>query len=388
MRPFTRLSPIEAKEKWMSPEVRSAPKHQHIYETVRERIVRGAFRPGERMPPDADLVKEFGCSRPTVAKALQELERDGFVRRRSGSGTFVLNIGGQGKNFGMLIPGFGECEIFEPISSELAHLSQELGHGLLWGATRFGSEEEKERLCLELCEQYIREKVDGVFFAPLELTPNKDSVNRQIVSDLAGSNIPVVLIDRDYVPFPERSPYDLVGVDNRRVGYLLTDLLFRRRCRRVVFISRPGSASTIDGRIAGFMEAVVKFNGKFDSELVHRFDPRDERYLARVLQKHKPDGIVCVNDMTAGILMHSLANLDVRVPDDVLVAGIDDVKYAELLRVPLTSVRQPCRAIGDAAFHAMLHRSQFPDTPPRDILLACEIVERKSTAAMSSKEAK
>jgi DNA-binding LacI/PurR family transcriptional regulator len=369
----------------MSPEVRSAPKHQVIYESVRERIVRGTFRPGERMPTDAALVKEFGCSRPTVAKALQDLERDGFVRRRTGSGTFVLDTGGQGKSFGLLIPGFGECEIFEPICGELAHLSQELGHGLRWGATRFGREQEQEERCLELCEQYIREKADGVFFAPLELTPNKDRVNHQIVSLLSANNIPIVLIDREYLPFPDRSQHDLVGVDNRRIGYIITELMFRRDCHRVVFVSRPGSASTIDGRIEGFMGAVVHNCGKFDSALVHRFDPRDEQYLAQMLEKHNPDGIVCVNDLTAGILMHSLASLNICVPDDMLVAGIDDVKYAELLRVPLTSVRQPCRAIAVAAFHAMLHRMQFPEAPPRDILLPCEIVERTSTTRNAAK---
>ena len=90
--------------------------------------------------------------------------------------------------------------------------------------------------------------------------------------------------------------------------------------------------------------------------------------------------IVCGNDVTAGALMHRLDQLGVDVPGDIRVAGVDDVKYAELLRVPLTTIRQPCVAIGEAAFRAMLDRVEMPDAPGRDILLSCDLVVRDSTA--------
>src|SRR5690606_16054985 len=108
----------------------------------------------------------------------------------------------------------------------------------------------------------------------------------------------------------------------------------QRKCRTVMFASRAYQAGWLDGRIAGFTEAVIKQHGLFDPELVQPLDPSDEKHLKRVLDKLKPDGIVCANDLMAGVLLHSLANLNYHVPDDVLVAGIDDVKYASLLRVP------------------------------------------------------
>ena len=280
----------------------------------------------------------------------------------------------------------GETEIFEPICGEMARSAQELGHGLLWNATtsaRFG-DQNKEALALELCQQFIKDRANGVFFAPLELTANREKTNRQIVDSLEKAGIPIVLLDRDYLPYPERSQYDLVGVDNRRVGYTITHYLYEQGCQNVLFVTRPNSASTIDARIAGFVEAVVKDGGSFDSSLVHRFDPRDETYLKEVIDEQQPDGIICGNDVTAGILMHSLSNLGVRVPADVLVAGIDDVKYAELLRVPLTTIRQPCKEIGWTAFRAMLDRIQSPEAPVRDILLGCELIARRSTGFESA----
>lgn len=354
-------------------------KQRRIFESVRQRIQTGAFQPGDRIPSDSELVREFGVSRPTVAKALQELERAGLVRRKTGSGTYVLRTGDEGLHFGLLIPGLGTTEIFEPICSEMARVAQQAGHGILWGDNARQPGCDGGELALELCEHYVRSRVGGVFFAPIEHAENKDQINRRIVARFDEADIPMVLLDRDFVAYPNRSDYDLVGVDNRRVGYSITHHLFQRGAERVVFLALPSSASTIDARVAGFIEAVVRDSGTFDESLVCRCDPRDQTAVGELMARVKPSAIVCGNDITAGRLMHCLDLMGIDVPEDVLVAGIDDVKYAELLRVPLTTIRQPCAALGDAAMRAMLERLETPDAPPRDILLGCELIERVST---------
>lgn len=356
-------------------------KKRKIYETVRQRIETGDFRPGERIPSDSELVREFGASRPTVAKALRELERAGFVRRKTGIGTYVLdNASPGGQQFGLLIPGLGETEIFEPICAAMARTAHQTGHSLVWGANASrASSAEKGAQALQLCSQYIRDGVGGIFFAPLEHIENKDQINCEIIQRCQNASVPVVLLDRDYIPYPGRSEYDLVGIDNRRVGYQITHHLHQRGCKQVMFFARVGAAGTVDARIAGFMEAVVRDTGTFESKLVQRGDPSDEQAVAKFVSEHQPDGIVCGNDVTAGQLMHTLDRLGLDVPDDVLVAGIDDVKYAELLRVPLTTIHQPCEAMGEAAFRAMIDRIGNPTAAPRDILLGCTLIEREST---------
>ena len=79
--------------------------------------------------------------------------------------------------------------------------------------------------------------------------------------------------------------------------------------------------------------------------------------------------------------MHTLDELSLRVPEDIRIAGIDDVKYASLLKVPLTTLRQPCRQIGVVAMSAMLERLQYADISARDILLDFELVVRRSSGA-------
>jgi len=77
--------------------------------------------------------------------------------------------------------------------------------------------------------------------------------------------------------------------------------------------------------------------------------------------------------------MRTLIGLGFRVPEDVRLVGIDDADFAELLPVPLTTLRQPSRQLGDAALAAMLQRIARRDLPTRDILLHCELIVRKSS---------
>jgi DNA-binding LacI/PurR family transcriptional regulator len=96
------------------------------------------------------------------------------------------------------------------------------------------------------------------------------------------------------------------------------------------------------------------------------------------MEAERPDGIVCANDRTAGRLMHTLFDLGYAVPDDVRIVGIDDLDYAKLLPVPLTTFRQPTREIGAAALAVMLDRVAQRERATRDILLHGELVVRRS----------
>jgi GntR family transcriptional regulator, arabinose operon transcriptional repressor len=362
----------------------NAAKHQQIFEVMRGRIESGNYQPGDRIPSEAFLIEEFGVSRPTVARALRDLERRGLVNRRRGAGTYVTHTNGGSKQFGLLIPGLGDTEVFEPICGAMAQFARQRGHSLLWGAASLGKVDEetpvdKGAIAWELCQQFIRNRVSGVFFAPLEMIPDQETVNRRIATAFDHAQIPVVLLDRDYIGYPGRSKHDLVGINNRRVGHRITTHLFDVGCKRLLFVFRPGSANSVHARTAGFAEAFLTRRTTFDIQMIHECDPRDGAYVRKMFRKHRPDGIVCGNDVTAGYLMHTLDDLGIEVPKDVMIAGVDDVKYADLLRVPLTTIRQPFAAIGDAAYHAMLDRIERPSSATRQITLDCELVVRAST---------
>ena len=356
----------------------TVPKYRQIYEDLYSAIATGSFRPGDRLPSEAELGKRYNTSRITVAKAVNDLQTHGLVSRRAGSGTHVsTQAAPDGHVFGLLIPDLGRTEIFEPICHGMMQSSLSKAHSLLWGHS-MGEASQQEKEAEHLCNRYIGQKVSGIFFAPLEFTPEKDLVNRRIVSALDRAGIQIVLLDRCYAPYSMRSKYDLVGIDNRRAAFLITQHLLLHGVKRVAFVAKPQSASTVTARIAGYREALFAHGIRPQHDFVRRGDPDDPDFLRRVLKECQPDGIVCANDFTAARLMISLANQGVIVPEELRVVGIDDVKYAALLPIPLTTQHQNCADIGAMAMLTMLQRVENPNLPTRDILLQTHTVIRKS----------
>jgi len=63
-----------------------------IKAALRKRIAQGGWQPGVRLPSERELVQTFGCARMTVHRALRELEEEGLIERRQGSGSYVAEL--------------------------------------------------------------------------------------------------------------------------------------------------------------------------------------------------------------------------------------------------------------------------------------------------------
>src|SRR6185295_11221018 len=122
-----------------------------------------------------------------------------------------------------------------------------------------------------------------------------------------------------------------------------------------------------------------------DRALVQRLPSEEDESIRQIMETLRPDGFVCANDRTAGQLMQSLIRLGVGIPRDVRIIGIDDIAYASLLPVPLTTMRQPCREIGIAAMSVMLERIARPGMAVRDVLLETTLVIRESCGAKAAR---
>jgi DNA-binding LacI/PurR family transcriptional regulator len=358
-----------------------SPKYQQVYTALRREIQSGRLKKGDRLPSEAELVRTFGASRITVGRAVRDLQAAGLVERRAGSGTYVKSPQtARALSFGLLIPDLGETEIFEPICQGMMASPIAREHALIWGSPAGASKEER---AWQLCRQYIDRGVSGVFFAPLEGSGDSHDINQRIARSLDEARIPVILLDRTVVPYPGRGHHDLVGIDNRRAGYVITEHLLRLESQRIAFMAMPSAASTVDAREAGYREALYTWDRPLERSLVHHLDPSDASAVEAVLRAESPDAIVCANDRTASRLIPTLLRLGRTVPDAVRVVGIDDLEYAKLLPVPLTTLRQPTRQIGDAALAAMLERVARTHLPTRDIFLNCELIVRDSCGATS-----
>jgi GntR family transcriptional regulator of arabinose operon len=354
------------------------PRHRLIYEELLEEIQSGAYKPGERLPSEAILCERFQASRITVAKAFQGLQRDKLVTRRPGSGTYVEQPPRQeGLQFGLLIPDLGTTDIFEPICQGIMRSPAAKSHSLTWGNSNEPGND-RARAAEQLCQQYIAQKVAGVFFAPAEYSEQREEVNHRIASRLESAGIPVVLLDRCFERYPDRSNFDLVGIDNHRAGHILTRHLIQTGARRIVFAMRQNSAPTVEQRASGYREALYSLlHGQHGTIVSGDFE--DRKWVQKMLDREKPDAIVCANDLTAARLMQTLVSLGVRVPADIRMGGVDDVSYAKFLPTPLTTIRQNCAEIGAVAMDVMLERLQRPNQAVKDVRVRTELVIRASS---------
>jgi DNA-binding LacI/PurR family transcriptional regulator len=349
-------------------------KYQVVLDQLQRDIASGHYQPGQKFPSEAALVKRFGVSRITIGHAVRELQQRGMIDRVAGSGSYVRQPTNarEGLVFGLIIPDLGETEIFEPICQAIAASPDAEGHALLW-AHADSRNSPREEQALQLCRQCIAREVAGVFFAPLELSPRSREVNQQVMKLLKGAAIPVVLLDRRPEESASRKPCDLVGIDNHRAGYLAAEHLLGLGSRRIGFIGYEAQAVTVRERIRGYRDALGSSG--------HVFLLPHLEHLKLPAAARSCDAFVCANDRIAGRVMHALLAHGIRIPKDVRIVGIDDVHYAELLPVPLTTVHQPCREIGEAALRLMLERRDRPQLPARELLLDCSLVIRQSCGA-------
>jgi DNA-binding LacI/PurR family transcriptional regulator len=152
-------------------------------------------------------------------------------------------------------------------------------------------------------------------------------------------------------------------------------------------VARPHFPSTSNLRQLGCREAIRSFGVRSKYRFTHFGNPEDPKFVSEMMKESSPDAIVCSNDQTAAFLMRTLTQLHYSVPEQVAVAGFDDVEYATLLSPALTTIRQPCSEIARTAVRILLERIENPDLPPRHILHCSELVVRQSSGTAPAQSA-
>ena len=343
-------------------------------------ILSGAIASGSVLPAEMQLSAEMKLSRPTVAKIYNTLQQEGLVKKTPGRGTVVVYNENVKKNtFGLLLPGAGESEIFGQIHDHFLSLEKQKDVKFLWEGSIANNAQMRQNTILQICEAYRQEGIKGVFFAPLERTDHAGVINTRVCELFDRAKIPVILIDRDIVLFPERSRYHVVGLDNFNAGYVMARHFIEAGCEKIYFFQRPDSATSIHKRVAGCHSACFDAGIAFRKENIIVGEPSDLATVKKIRITSGKTGIICANDSTAAVMMGTLNQLGIRVAKDVLVSGYDDMKYAKVLHLSLTTFRQPLFDIVTNSYDLMLNRIESPASIGADLTLLGELVPREST---------
>lgn len=215
--------------------------------------------------------------------------------------------------------------------------------------------------------------VDGVIFTTA-------TAKTRALQDIQTYGTPIVLLNRAV----DECRCDLVTSDNYAGGRQVAEYLVRCGKTRIGMISGSPHASTIRDRERGFRDGLLAHGIELPKELymtVETFSHQNGGNAMRRLLElaNRPEAIFCANDIVALGALDAARSYGVQVPNDLWVAGYDDIEMASWSPYELTTVRQPLREMTDMAVQLLLDRIATPGQPWVTRCLPNDLVIRQST---------
>lgn len=325
--------------------------------------------PGRRLSPAAtirDVARAAGVSVATVSRALNDRThvaeavrlrvreaaaalqyaphpgaRDLSSRRAHTIAVVLPSLGGRGR--AALVRGIDAVA-----RSHALHL---------WVGAHHGRAADQAALLASL-----RGRVDGVLLVPVG-----DAVDAS-----ARHDVPVVLLEA-----ASHGPIPGLGIDHFGGAVAMVRHLLGRGHRRIAFVGGPEDDAVAAARLAGYRAAMADFDLPA-WVLPGAFDEASGAAAVQALlpMRPRPEAMFCGNDATALGALFALQRAGVRVPQDMGLAGFDDVPLAACTYPALTTVCVDLAALGAAAARVLLGDPAAPDVPGG--LLPAPLVVRES----------
>ena len=195
---------------------------------------------------------------------------------------------------------------------------------------------------------------------------------------------PFLFVDRN---FPALAA-NFVGSDDVKVGELGTRHLIEIGRKRIAHIGGRGMSPHLD-RIEGYRNALAAAGLRMRENYIvtrDRFEETGDSAGYQAMQelltlKPRPDAVFCYNDLSAIGAMKATMDAGLRIPEDIAFVGCGNLRYAEYLKVPLSSIDHSTQTMGERAAELALALTASPTTPPQTILLEPHLVVRQSSVA-------
>ncbi|MFD9977400.1 LacI family DNA-binding transcriptional regulator [Streptomyces sp. NPDC059017] len=331
----------------------------------------------------ADIAAQAGVSEATVSRVLNG--KPGVASTTRESVLAALDVLGyerpvklRGRSAGLV--GLITPELENPIFPALA---QVIGQALtrqgytpvLATQTPGGSTED------ELTEMLVDRGVSGIIFVSgLHADTTADM---QRYEKLRAQGVPFVLVD-GFSP-QVRAPF--ISPDDRAAMQLAVTHLVSLGHTRIGLALGPRRFVPVLRKIEGFVKAVRDQLGpseqQIESELIQHslYTLEGGQAAASALMDRGCTAVVCASDMMALGAIRAARQRGLEVPDDISVVGFDDSPLIAFTDPPLTTVRKPVPAMGQAAVRTLLEEIGGTPAPHSEFVFMPELVVRGSTAA-------
>lgn len=365
-------------------EPRKETLYSRIYEELKGKIERGELKENEQLPTEVMLAESHGVSVITSKRALLELERDGYIYRRRGSGSYVKRreseelkgdavSAGSDANAGHGVSTVGAVRAGAAASNIIAMvLPNEDSSGLMGyiqGASDYLNERgyyltvhhtqscpERERECLS---RLPKRNIAGIILYPTSTQRNTD-----MLYALCIEGYPIVSIDQYY----DHLPIDSVVSDNYQGAFIAGNELIRLGHRTIAFVTgtRIEYRSSVRDRFYGYCAALKEAGIGIQSELfihVHEHADKgreaDDHVYRTIIIRLMELGVTAVqaeNDHLALELLRAAGAQGIEVPGRLSIVGFDNHPIASSVERPITTVAQEFRRIGSEAAERIVMR--------------------------------
>lgn len=356
-------------------------KYMEIVQWVLQQISTGTFRQDKKLLSETELRKKFKCSRQTVRRALDELEQRGVIYRIQGSGAFLTDqkntnngkneIQNNFKTIGLILT-FTDYYNFTDTIKSLENFFSQKGIALQFLSTNNTIEGEKRALKLALSRN-----LDGLIIEPT--SSGLPCANIQLYEELINNDIPVVFINSFY---PEL-PFIRVGLDDEKAGYIATKHLLEKGHKNI-FAIFPQNHRQGHLRYLGYIRALQEMHIQIKEDYVGWYSKETNiEQIIKTKQLWEPmtncSAILCFNDYTALPIIDYLEEINIKVPQDISVIGIDNSPIAEFRE--LTSINFPSEQIGQKTGELIL--SIIDGKVGKNVLFPPKLIERRSVKKLN-----
>ncbi len=259
---------------------------------------------------------------------------------------------------GVIVPHIGSA-FYSDLLEGIEKKATSYGYHIIFCNTQ--DDLEKEATYLKVFDQY---KVDGLIVAS----------NFLRLDDLLELNIPTVTVDHVL-----NESFPSVTSDNIKGGELAAQELVDQGAKNVLLFRGPSFLMTTTERTMGCINIFDKHNTKYE---IYDFDLiyPDINLIENILKNHQDlDGIICYGDNLAIATISILNKLGMKVPDDVLIIGYDNMPISKWVTPSLTTVEQDVKLMGRTAFNILYNLIKEYPIDEHNYIVDVELVARKST---------
>jgi len=327
-----------------------------------------------------DIAQAVGLSRMTIyryltGKSVTQKTRDKIERFINNRG-YRPNLTARGlvlkqtKLIGLLVPSVSYSyypEVVEALQKEI----RTRGYNILLCVSNEDPEQEREELDLLLSIP-----VDGIIISPT--SKSQSEANCKL---LEKEKPPFVMFDRYFTNV--NASY--VTTNSYAASKKLVQHLIDMGHRSIAHIGGPRSNAFAEGILQGYRRALQKNKIAVDEDLIASvaMDGSDciPAFQKILQQKKRPTAVQAVNDPVAIEILKAANKMAIRVPEDLAVIGFSDSRLAEMLAVPLTTVREPTKIMAAEAVNILVDQIETKSKKKIIKSLPGKIILRRSCGA-------